>query len=221
MSTIATDQSLTWAGFNAAVDANLSTDKNRLTEGEEKDNWIKSAVKELQEFIPSMKLGHQSIYLPSDLAPHGDASRGVLPPGKVTSVHIVKVTKNLDGTTDEEERHPLSRIDWKDRNRMIHAQLDVTGGTGFICRDPESYTFYVYPRIAENMMVDFWWNGLKDDFSHADSVPFTRFQAECVAYFVRREMRRDMEEEIGLFNSFNKSYVDRRLSIYREYMDAL
>lgn len=221
MSTVATDQSLTWSGFKAAVDDNLSTDKDRLSEGTEKENWIKSAIKELQTFIPSLKLGHQSIYLPSDVSPHGDASRGVLPPGKVTSVHIVKVTKKEDDTTDEEERHPLTRMDWKDRYRMVHGQLDVTGGTGFICRDPESYTFYVYPRIAENMMIDFWWNGLKDDWADTEAVPYTRFVAECVAFYVRREMRRDMEEEIGLFNSFNASYVERRLAIYREYMDAL
>lgn len=221
MKETATDQSLTWAGFVAAVESNLSLDKDRLSEGDEKDAWIKSCVKEIQELVPAYRSGHQSIYLPADTAPDGFSSRIVLPPGTITKINIVKLETLADGETPEEGRHAVTPVPFSELDNLRHGLADVSHGNGYICVDPQRYTAWVYPQIKANHMIHIWWNGLKDDFSDDDQVPFDRFVAEAVAYFVRAEMRRGIEEEIQLFTSLEADYRKRRLALHRLQQDKV
>jgi hypothetical protein len=218
---VATDQSLTWAQFLTAVDDTLSLDKDRLSEGDEKVGWAKSAVKEIQELIPAYRAGHQSIYLAADTAPDGWGSRLVLPPGSVKKVNIVVIEKLKDEKTDHESRHAVTPLEFKELERLRHGQLDVSHGDGYIIVDPQSYTAWVYPQIRANMMVHIWWNGLKDDFNDGDKVPFDRFMAEAVAFYIRAEMRRGIEEEIQLFNAFRGDYLKRRLALHRMQQEKI
>ena len=221
MSGAATNQFLTWSAFKANVDKLLSTDADRLSEGTEKDSWIKDSLLEMQELVPSLREGHQSIFLPADTAPDGHCSRLVLPPGTITAVHIIRIEKLEDKKTDSESKHGVTKIGFNQLDHMRHGRLDVSSGDGYICVDPQGYTAWVYPEIKANMMVTFWWNGQKSDFKDDDETPFDAFVAGAVAYYMRAEMRRGIEEEIQLHNSFRQSYVQRRRAIYRRHMDRI
>jgi len=211
----ATDQTLTWTTFLTVVDDNLSVDADRLTEGNEKLAWAKSCLTEMQELLPVLRVGHQTIYQANDLAIDGLCSRFVLPPGSVTGIKIIRAEMKDDGLTITEARHATTVLPFEDLDKMRHGQLDVSHGNGYVCVDPERYTAWVYPSIDADMMVHVWWNGVKSDYAGGDQVPYTRMVAEAVAFFVRAEMRRGNEEEIGLFNSYLGSYRRKRLAIHR------
>lgn len=208
---------LTWKEFKDEVKAQRPLDKSRLIQGDDGlylDRLIRRGVADLQQFIPALRTGQETIYLPSDFVIEGNASRGVLPPGaEVRDVWLYN--------TESQSRHPICEYPWERRFDLTRTHCDMILRNGYITVDPYAYTFYVFPEVQEGWILSMFWDGQKDAWRDEEATPLTQGAAEAVADYVggtiAKEINNDVTMHLAYFrNDPNNpgSYLLKRRNLY-------
>lgn len=172
---------------------------------------IRQAVIHLQSLIPAFRFNHETVYHGSDFVTDGFASRGVKPPESlIQEVHIFKTLPKIGKV----ERYPTQVIDWERRYELVHNQVAVNGGTGYICVDNQGYTFYAFPEIFDGWGVSIFWDGLKLDFKDDEETPFTEMMADAVHLFVRARISREVNHNLPEYESYMKEFQSRKPALF-------
>lgn len=204
---------MTWGDFKAQVAKFLTVDNNRGGISDLRENTLRQAVIDIQSLVPQFRLGHETVYTPSDLTEVGYASRGVKPPGSaIRKVIIARAYMVVDER--RVQRIECRPHDYRNNESMINGDLPVNGDAGFYAIDRYGYTFMVYPAIKEEMVVSLEWDGVKLDFQDDDWTPFNERMASVAAKLIKAEIARDVEKDIALHNSFMVSYAKGKQGLY-------
>jgi hypothetical protein len=201
--------------------------------------YIRQGVIDVQSFVPAMKVGHETLYRPSDFADEGKASLAVLPPQ--AEVRDAFLFNYNDGT-----RYPLLQFPWERRFELVTgSNLDLIANNGCICIDPAGYKFYVYPGInslvkaptasittdptvqilsdtagpvASERTADFIlsvnWDGQKLDFKDWEQTPFTEEMAAAVADYTMARIKLIVDENPAIAGQFMGQYQTKRTNLY-------
>lgn len=140
------DEDYTWATFVSAVLGMLGVNKARHGISEYRSALIRQGVIQIQGLIDEFRVGHETIYHPSDLVVEGYASRGVKPPEAVLR-DVWLVALHSDGKSCY--RYPVEQVDWKDRFALINGNASLNSGKALFAIDPQGYKFYIYPEVKD------------------------------------------------------------------------
>lgn len=215
-------QTYKWADFVAEVRNHFPTDSPRLNVGTPAPGRSKSflelqirqGVIDVQQYVEHYKVGHETVYRPSDFAQEGYASRATLPPqAEPNDGYLVKI----DGI-ETASRWPLIPFDWKHRMALVHGVEVVNDRQARFCVDPHGYTFYVYPAVRDCWQVSINWTGIKMDFEEEEETPFDEPLVGCVAEYVKGMIARDVNKDMDTFNSIMRpvtgTYIQKRRNLF-------
>ena len=145
------------------------------------ENVMRQAVIDLQSHIIPYRSGHETVYTVDDVSAEGATSHGNLPEAcQIRDAYFVTVKDDevcIPG--------PVDLYDWGKRFNLINGDECINDGTFYLCLDPESATFLVYPALDANHRLSIFWDGLKLDFADADQTPFDEPMALAVAEYVQ------------------------------------
>ncbi len=160
---------------------------------------IRQGVIRLQHLIEQYRVGHETVYQPQDFVLEGRASRGVKPPQSVVEdAFLYQTCRDPNTGISKASRFVVERWAWKDRYALTQGLVASNNSKAKLCFDPQGYTFYVYPFVADEWLFGLRWNGLKLDFNDLDETPFNEATAGAVAYFAMAESVRGVQQEAGL-----------------------
>lgn len=187
-----------WSLFKTTVKDLLLVDKNRQGATGFIDTQIQMAVIDLQEMIPQLRIGNETLYLPGDFAQEGSADRAVLPPNCYPrEAYLVKCFD--DGHAD---RHPCDQIDYQKRFELVEGVYPVNDNRGVIAIDPQSYTFYAYPHLTDGWLLSLFWDGQKYDFLDDEQVPFELDVANAVSLYVKAMLQKHVQKDGEQYDLF-------------------
>lgn len=179
------------------------------------DSLIRQGVIDIQHHVPMYRNGHETIYESTDVLEDGSASRGELPDQCI--VHSAHFIKECDEGC---KKVPLSNYDWNRRFSLTRGTQALNAGHGFIAIDPQCSTFYVYPKIEDDIKLLVTWTGTKLDFADGDTVPFDEPMAFAVAEYVkafigpRNELQTYFHPTAGTYTRLRRNLIlesrDRR-----------
>lgn len=204
----------TWSEFKAEVLALLPLERTRLIQGDDGTflgRKIREGVLDLMEHVPVFRIGHETIYNPSDFITEGYASRGVIrPQEEIRDITLYDTNANV--------RYPLSDAGWENRHHMTTGQAQLPDNNGLICIDPGAYTFYVYPLVKDGWLVSMYGDGQKLEFQDDEETPFTEQAAHAVAEFVEGKLSRKLKNDLDTYSSYfdprNGSYTLKRRNLF-------
>lgn len=201
----------TWLDFKTHVGELLLVDANRLNTSTFRDRQIRAAVKDLQHYIPTYRIGHETIYQVDDLAEEGFSSVGSLPAGaSPRKGRYVKVGNPVNS-------QPLTDYSWDNVE-------DLTAGHPRGCLyaisiDPWNATFHVFPKVTEDRYLSIHWDGLKSDFQDSEEVPFDELAAEAAALWVKKFFAREVDKDLVMAASYDFDYQSARTKAYLHHKD--
>lgn len=233
----------TWEKFKHEVKVLTPGDEpgTRVFGGDD-DGWgfyerlIRHAVIDLQQFIPSFRKRHETLYYPQDFAWDGSAARGVLPPfGKLQDCWLFNF--------NEKRHYPIHQFPWERRMELVHkhvgdilnnpyvvltsASLAATNTANILLLqsglkrhvavmaiDPQAETFYLYPQPAGEWVLSVNWEGQKLDFKDDEVVPFSDQEAEATADYVLHRIRLSLDRNVQESEFYAKSYGNKRQNLY-------
>lgn len=195
-------QDYTWLQFVTEVKELLPIDAGRkgLGSTEYLNRLIRQGVIQLQGVIDGYRIGHETIYNPSDFVQEGYALRGVKPPQ--SAIRDVFYVKTIDPAPDGYNADlPVIRFNcrtypWAKRFNLVNRYEHVDGRAIF-CADPYGYTFYLYPAPCDGAewRLSMNWDGLKLDFQDDEQTPFDEQMAGAIAYWVKMHVALEIEED--------------------------
>ena len=234
----------TWLKFKEEVLALMPQDSNRLGMDDYLPRLIREAVIDLQQFIPSYRRRHESLYFDADLVRDGGASVGTLPPhSEVTSVWYCNV-EDAHGT-----RVPVVKWDWEKRFEMVQSHgdagvfgMDVMALTassvaaielinrlptsksarhphGYMATDPQGQTFYLSPYLPAGWVLSVNWNGRKLEFVDGENVPFDEGASFAVAAWAKSKIAMEVDRDPNRSSEFMREYILKRTNLYIELKD--
>lgn len=203
-----------WQEFVAEVQGLMPLEKSRLIEGDDGQylmRLIRQAVADLQHFIPSYRMGHETVYEPGDFTSEGKASISTIPPDAV--LRDAWIFDTVNGI-----RIPCIPFPYEKRFELVHG-VELTGdGQGRIAISEDNSKFYLYPEMIEGWKFSLFWNGLKADFQDADLVPFPEQATGAVADYCLGNIARYIEHDMGAYQSYldprTGSYILKRRLLY-------
>lgn len=211
---------LTWAEFKEEVLSLLPVDRRRIGQGiqdtDEQEGYLTKTIKQgcidVQQFVPRYRANHESIYWPEDdFVVEGSASRGVLP--QQALIRDVWYW-NEEKTT----RYPVVDFPYDRRFELVNGMETVNDLQGRIAKDPNAYTFYVYPEVKDGWAVSVFWDGIKTSFEDDEQVPFDVQMAGAVADYLKGRIMRDIEKDNAGYETYLRpgsgSYVTKRINLY-------
>lgn len=233
----------TWQQFLDAVDTLLTVDASRLGTEDYRAQMKRQAVIELQNHIPAYRIGHETLYLPSDFVSEGSASRAVLPPqAELRDVFMVKLNPDstvalpvsltddlvedmLDNSADEGpddttanyrdcQRFPAIDYPWSERFALVHGLQSLGAQNALVAIDPQAYTFYLYPQVTDGWVVSLFWDGLKLNFKPDEETSFDEGMVMAVAEYVKAKLAREVDHDLTLHDSYMGSYRMKRTELY-------
>lgn len=215
-------QTYTWSQFVAAVLGLLPRDSQRIGPVQPYiTQMIRQAVIDLEDRIPALKMGHETIYQASDFVGEGYASRATLPP-QATPRDAFLVYYDLDANHQPKphcRRFPLEDFGWKNRMALVHSKVAVNDGRGLICFDPRGETFYVYPCPRDTQQVSLFWDGRKINFQDNEQTPFDEQMTLVVADFCKSRLSREVDNDLMMADSYSLSYRQGRQILYLNLKD--
>lgn len=200
------------------------------------EKLIRQGVIDLQQFIPSFRKRHETLYYPSDLAHDGSAGVGTLPPNaQLQDIWLFNF--------NEKRHYPVHQIAWERRMEMVHrhcgdildspyvvltaASLAATAianvlllqsglarHVALMAIDPQIQTFYLYPQLQGQWVLCVNWSGNKLDFKDDELVPFGEQAADAVAMFVLERIRRQLDRNLPDAAGYAGEYKTKRMNLY-------
>lgn len=83
-----------------------------------------------------------------------------------------------------------------------------------IAIDPESYSFYLWPKLDSTHQLTIFWSGLKFDFVDSDTVPFDETAQEAVKEFVLARYYAQVDIAPAQAKMHDGAYVNLRARAY-------
>ena len=174
--------------------------------------WIAAGVLDVQEHVPQMRFGHETLLLPEDFSDDGECSTGIWPEGMVHR-HELNLIKKSDVDGEAALRYPVLLDDYENRNAFVYGQRGFTN-SGAYFPEPNGYTFKVWPKITGDFILSILWDGKKHEFDDEEDTPFTMQMAEVVADYVKARIKRTVDNDLQQYASFMRSYTDGRRKLF-------
>lgn len=177
------------------------------------DNHIRQVVIDLQRYIPHYTIGHETIYGQDDVVADCYASRGSLPEG-AQAVQAYILYEDADAPCDEcvecEIIHDYGFFDYG------HTATTTDDCIPRLIIDPKGGLFIVKPQLSteKGITLRLHWDGKKLEFAGGDTVPFDEGSVYAAAAWVNAEVSREFGSSLGIFNSFNDSYLRTRRRLF-------
>lgn len=201
---------MTWAEFNVLVREYLTVNNSRLGIQKFVDRHIKTAVRDIQHFAPLYRQGHKSVFQADDLTRHGQASVGTIPDD------AFPLTMEVQKVSERCRAQPVLQWPVEHVRELICGNPTVGRGCRFwLSFDDQAKRFTCFPKIDEGYQLVFAWDGIKDDFSDDDIVPFDNDVAYAVAEWVLWKLAPDIDKTPGSAATHQLSYVTERRKVVR------
>ena len=217
---------MTWAEFKTKVREFLPTDAGALNVDTPSivggvsylENLIRQAVIDLQRYIETFRIGHETIFTQDDLTEEGQASLGQLPDNAILrQMDYVKLGQPC-------VRQPLSQYPWENRFDLICGNIRTVSCQYAIAIDPQLRSFVVYPKVESNRQLSLIWDAKlekgKSEFVDDEGVPFSEASAFAVSLFVSAHLRLKMDQDATGFKNFMDQYVDARTNLYLAALES-
>lgn len=204
---------MTWATFKLSVRQLLPVESERLNVGVGANNlfdlFTRLGVIELQSLVPSLRVGHETLFHLADVTVDEQACFGSVPDGAV-----LREAYYINDTT-RCYREPLRSYPWDNRYDLI------CGASGYnaIAVDPQGETFILYPALTAGYSLSLIWDGTKLDFADADLVPFDEVCVQAVADFVGARIARQVDQDFQMYESLMASFLRKSGHIYVDEND--
>ncbi|MBW1635264.1 MAG: hypothetical protein JRJ68_03215, partial [Deltaproteobacteria bacterium] len=162
---------MTFLEFKDTVDENMPVDALRKGRSLQKykDQALRAGVINVQRLIKYYRLGHETLYIPSDLGMEGNAHKGNLPVG-ADLMEAWILEEDIRDDHQVSRKIPLRFLDWVDRDAIIYGdkrrfpdKSDINNGSSpflydepiiphpkkaaYIAVSPKATEFYISPRI--------------------------------------------------------------------------
>jgi hypothetical protein len=199
----------TWAEFVAKVRTLAAGDYEIANLGDWMIAQIRQGVIDIQEHIPSYRIGHTTILKPCDLTTIQNASRGCL---NHATDNVRKVEIVTGG--DDCQRRLVWMEPWHDRQNIICGCRTASDFAG-ITFDVGRGEFYVQPVIPDGYYLEIEWEGLKKVFDDADCVPFDEQMAGVVRDYLAWKIKKEIDHDLASARVLEIDYFKSRLSLYR------
>jgi hypothetical protein len=229
----------TWLQFKNEVQALMPQDANRLGMQDYLPRLIREAVIDLQQFIPSYRKRHESLYFPTDFVAEGAASVGTLPPqSELTGAWLFR--------NATQQRYDIEMCPWERRFDLVHGDrhelgcdnqfMSMTTASvqaiellnrlpqfrgkreryGLIAPDPQGDSFYLYPAMCNGWILSLHWNGRKLDFRDDELVPFEETASFAAAAWAKSKIAGEVDRDAERAQMFMQEYELKRVNLYIE-----
>ena len=208
-----------WSDFYAEVMALIGPESERAGNELALAGWVKAALLDLQDKVPALTKGHETIYSEPDFVEEGCAGRGILPAGMVTFVDAWVIqggdTEAGEEADDVIKRWPVMIEEWGRRMEFVNGQEGYYNSARMI-PDPQGITFYIWPIIkaSERYFLSINWNGKKTEFQNGEMTPFNSDVAVAVSEWILAHAKRSVENDLNMFSSHMSSYATKRRDLY-------
>jgi hypothetical protein len=223
---------MNWNEFNTVVTDLLLVDGVRKGRGVEKyrDRQIVAGVKELQSYIPKLRLRQTLTYLKGDLTEHADKQAHIgdfdFGRGVLTGVVVRRIPSADNKQEASRYFYPKSYspnryrdiVDGggRDRSTEYHGRIAFYEGS-----------FYTEPLLRTDEQLKIFWISEYDyrplfslDVSSPErvlSVPFGDQEALAVSQFVKGAFARDVDDNQKLFQQLEAIYKNTRRQLYADW----
>lgn len=179
------------------------------------DNEIRQGVIDLQHYIEAYRVGHESSFEESDVTQAGFASLVMLP--DQAQIRDAWIVYDQFGNP-EVHRDSAAAVDWSERQERM---LGVKNDSAQIAIDPWCKTALCTPRLDFSCGISLLikWDGLRLDFSDADTTPFDEGTVKAAALFVQAELAAEFGDSALSIRGFRSDYSILRSRLYVETRD--
>lgn len=200
----------TWAQFVAEVKTFLTVDADRAGSETLVDSLILQAVQNLQQNDEYYRIGHELAVTGANSTVLGEVSVFDLPVrALIRDLHYRWITPT--GARPWERR--LDYYRWSQRDHLRNGIVEDVSRFWYSL-DPRGETAWVYPAIKTGFQVRLRWDGARESFVDTDLVPFDRDAALVVADYVSACVRRKVNNDLKLYESFMSSFLSGRRRLF-------
>lgn len=220
---------MTWAQFKTSVKARLGVDANRQNLSDYLNKMIEDGLREVVRLVPELwtvtQEDHSLFGLSGfkGLVNEGHVSIGqTAADSTISNAWIISRGDGKDVEVDpgdgDPNRMPLKPYSWENRNDLKHGHVPLPHSGGVIAISPDG-AFYVYPYIKDHEFVRLEYRS--KEFSHSDNdvVEYTEDIAECVSFYVKSMIMREVDHDLRMYSSYQGDFVRRRAKVKREWKE--
>lgn len=218
---------MTYSEFTNKVFALLLYDYDNpdVESNEYIDQLARSWMVEMQYFVNNFKIKNENTYTEDDFIVECEGARVTLPAELEKLIRVefkYPEDRSEEGLSGCQEVIAMKPIRWDDRNDLINPEVNGTPCYSYAI-DRRATEIYVHPypkNDAESgpQEIVVTWEGIKQDYSGDDSVPFGFDCIKNCADFVNAELARKKEDKLQRYNSFYESYLRGRANIYKSQL---
>ncbi len=209
---------MTWSEFVADVREHLTVHNRRLGIQVFIERHIKNGVRDIQEHAPYYQAGHETVYLPADLALVGFASVGAMPDqANPISLEIQDVGEDCRCHAQEYFLWPNEHV-----RDLLCGNVSLGRCKFFVAIDEHGRTFTAYPAIEPCRQIVLTWDGYLDDgVTDDDLVPYDAHVVQAVAYWVLWKLAPEIDKNPLTAASSRETYMTERRKVIRISKDRV
>lgn len=201
---------MTWDDFRGQVRALLLYDADVPEDTAQTwlDALLRSAVIELQQFIPSYRAGQVDTYDVDDVTAYCDGATFDLPSGAFLN-EIVFAKANEDDATCP-TIHQMHPVGWDDREHLVRSKEGCYG----YAIDPRGRKLFVFPAPVDDDEIRVTWTGIKYDYDDGDLLPWDESAVRCVAEYINAEVSLKKDDKAAKYDRHYNKYRELRRQLY-------
>ncbi len=215
---------MTWSEFKTDVKTLLTVDANRLGTADFTNRFITAGTEAVLSHVPFYRSAKTTRYnntAPAGVKPlttEGNASAGALPDqASVIQAWVITDSNEDASVTDSSDaecvRYPLVPYSYSNRNDLICDTPIMERSQGYMAIG-RAGDFYIYPTLVDTEILELTWEGERADHLDADNVTYDAPVAECVAEYVKAHVKREVDHDLKLFESYFASFRRKRRDLY-------
>jgi len=215
---------MTWSEFKADVKTLLTVDANRLGTTDFTDRFIIAGTEAVLSHVPfyrGIKTTRYNNIATAGVKPltiEGNASAGGLPnQANVIQAWVITDADEDASVTDSSHseciRYPLIPYSYSNKQDLICDTPRMERSQGYMAIG-KAGDFYIYPSLVDKEILELTWEGERADHLDTDPVPYDSPVAECVAEYVKAHVKREVDHDLKLFESYFASFRRKRRDLY-------
>lgn len=215
---------MTWSEFKTDVKTLLTVDANRLGATDFTNRFILAGTESVLSHVPFYRTVNTTRYnntAPIGIKPlttEGNASAGVLPEqANVIQAWVITDADGDPSVTDSSDsecvRYPLISYSYSNRQDLICDTPVMERSQGYMAIG-KAGDFFVYPRLIDSEILELTWEGERANHQDTDKVPYDSPVAECVAEYVKAHVKREVDHDLKLYESYLASFRRKRRDLY-------
>lgn len=215
---------MTWSEFKADVKTLLTVDANRLGTTEFTDRFIIAGTEAVLSHVPFYRETKTTRYNNiatagiKPLTTEGNASAGGLPDqANVIQAWVITDADSDASVTDSSDtecvKYPLIPYSYSNKADLICDTPIMERSQGYMAIG-KAGDFYVYPSLVDGEILELKWEGERANHNDADLTPYDTPVAECVAEYVKAHIKREVDHDLKLFESYLASFRRKRRDLY-------